>query len=161
MAAACSTADLYDEHTTMVKVLTPMFRNYGGIAAFHGEIATVKVYEDNKLVREALDNDGKGKVLVIDGGGSLRTALVGDKLAQLALDNRWAGIIVNGCIRDAADVRKIAVGVRALNTNPARPTKNGTGEVRIPVSFGGVTMTPGEHIYADEDGILVSKIRLM
>jgi regulator of ribonuclease activity A len=144
----------------MVKVLTPMFRSYGGIAAFHGEIATVKVFEDNKLVREALDTDGKGKVLVIDGGGSLKAALVGDKLAQLALDNRWAGIIINGCIRDAAEIRKIAIGIRALNTNPARPSKNGTGEVRIPVSFGGVTMTPGEHIYADEDGVLVSKIRL-
>jgi regulator of ribonuclease activity A len=160
MAVACRTADLYDEHATMVKVLTPMFRSYGGVAAFHGEIATVKVYEDNKLVRETLDNDGKGKVLVIDGGGSLRTALIGDKLAQLALDNHWAGIIVNGCIRDTSAIKKIALGIRALNANPARPTKTGSGEVRIPVSFGGVTMTPGEHIYADEDGILVSKIKL-
>jgi regulator of ribonuclease activity A len=144
----------------MVKVLTPMFRSYGGAAAFHGEIATVKVFEDNKLVRDALSHDGKGKVLVVDGGGSLRTALVGDKLAQLALENNWSGIIVNGCIRDSADVKKMPIGIRALNTNPTRPAKNGTGEVRIPVSFGGVTMTPGEHIYADEDGIMVAKTRL-
>jgi regulator of ribonuclease activity A len=144
----------------MVKVLTPMLRNYGGVAAFHGEIATVKVYEDNKLVRETLDHDGKGKVLVIDGSGSLRCALIGDKMAQLALDNHWSGIIVNGCIRDSVEVKKIAIGIRALNTNPIRSAKNGTGEVRIPVSFGGVTMTPGEHVYADEDGIMVSKIRL-
>jgi regulator of ribonuclease activity A len=156
----CKTADLCDEHTTMVKVLTPMFQSYGGVAAFHGEIATVKVYEDNKLVREALSRDGKGKVLVIDGGGSLRCALIGDKIAQLALDNHWSGIIVNGCIRDSVEVGEIAIGIRALNTNPIRSAKNGTGEVRIPVSFGGVTMTPGEHVYVDEDGIVVSKIRL-
>jgi regulator of ribonuclease activity A len=156
----CKTADLCDEHTTMVKVLTPIFRSYGGLTAFHGEIATVKVYEDNKLVREALDHDGKGKVLVIDGGGSLRCALIGDKMAQLALGNHWAGIIVNGCIRDSVELEEIAIGIRALNTNPIRSAKNGTGEVRIPVSFGGVTMTPGEHIYADADGIAVSKIRL-
>lgn len=156
----CKTADLCDDHTTMVSVLTPMFRNYGGVTAFHGEIATVRVLEDNKLVRDALSHDGKGKVLVIDGGGSLRTALVGDKLAQLACDNHWAGIIVNSCIRDSAAIGKIAVGVQALNTNPTRPAKNGTGESRVPVSFGGVTMKPGEHIYADEDGILVAKLRL-
>lgn len=157
----CKTADLCDEHTSMVKVLMPMFRSYGGIAAFHGEIATVKVYEDNKLVRDALSHDGKGKVLVIDGGGSLRTALVGDKLARLACDNHWSGMIVNGCIRDAAEIREIAIGVYALNTNPTRPAKNGAGETRVAVSFGGVNMAPGEHIYADEDGILVASLRLI
>jgi regulator of ribonuclease activity A len=156
----CKTADLFDEHSSLIKVLTPMFRSYGGLSAFHGEIATVKVFEDNKLVRDALSHDGKGKVLVIDGGGSLRMALVGGKLAQLAFDNKWAGIIVHGCIRDSVEVQKIAIGVFALNTCPARPAKNGTGESRIPVSFAGVTMTPGEHVYADEDGIVIAKLRL-
>jgi regulator of ribonuclease activity A len=156
----CRTADLFDDHSTSVKVLTPMFKSYGGVAAFHGEIATVKVLEDNKLVRDALSHDGSGKVLVIDGGGSLKTALVGDKVAQLACDNHWAGLVINGCIRDSADIKNIAIGIRALNTNPTRPAKNGTGESRVPVTFGGVTMTPGEYIYVDEDGVMTSPLRL-
>ena len=156
----CKTADLYDEHSTSVKVLTPMFQRYGGVAAFHGEIATVKVLEDNKLVRDALSHDGSGKVLVVDGGGSLKTALVGDKGAQLACDNHWAGIVVYGCIRDSVDIKSIAIGIRALNTNPTRPAKEGKGQAKIPVTFAGVTMTPGEYIYVDEDGILVSPLRL-
>jgi regulator of ribonuclease activity A len=154
------TADLCDEFGERLRVVTPMFRHFGGVAAFHGEIATVKVFEDNKLVRAALSQDGTGRVLVIDGGGSLRTALVGDRIAELACDNHWAGIVVNGCIRDSVEIGKIAIGVRALDTNPTRPARDGSGETTVPVSFGGVIFVPGEYLYADEDGVLVAATRL-
>jgi regulator of ribonuclease activity A len=155
-----NTADLYDEFGERLRVVAPMFRHFGAMAAFHGEIATVKVFEDNKLVRAALSQDGTGRVLVIDGGGSLRTALVGDRIAQLAYDNHWAGIVVNGCIRDSVEIGNIAIGIRALGTNPARPAKDGSGEGMVPVSFGGVIFVPGEYLYADEDGVVVAATRL-
>jgi len=157
---AVRTADLCDEHGDRLRVVAPMFRDFGGVAAFHGRIATVKVFEDNLLVRAALSRDGTGSVLVIDGGGSLRTALVGDQIARLACDNRWAGIVINGCIRDSVEIGRIAIGVRALGTNPARPAKTGAGEAMVPVSFGGVIFVPGEHLYADEDGVVVAASRL-
>jgi regulator of ribonuclease activity A len=150
------TADLCDEHERDLQVAEPMFRRFGGKPAFAGRIATVKVHEDNKLVRSAIEKNGAGNVLVIDGGGSLRSALVGDKIAQLAADNKWEGLIVYGCIRDSAEMSNIALGVVALATNPVRPKKNGFGETEIAVRFAGVTFNPGEYIYADEDGIVVS-----
>ena len=154
------TADLCDEFGDRLRVVAPMFRRFGGLPAFHGGIATVKVFEDNLLVRTALSQEGRGRVLVIDGGGSLRTALVGDKIAQLACDNQWAGIVVNGCIRDSVEIARISIGIRALDTNPTRPAKNGTGEAMQPVSFGGVIFVPGEYLYADEDGVVVAAARL-
>lgn len=154
------TTDLCDAHEGKLRVLTPMFRSYGRNVAFSGQIATVKVHEDNVLVRQALSQDGKGKVLVVDGGGSMRCALVGDQLAELAHTNGWRGVIVYGCIRDSAAINGIAIGVRALNTNPLKSVKKGAGDSNVPVSFGGVTFSPGHYLYADEDGIVVSETPL-
>ena len=139
-----------------LRVVAPMFQHYGGRSSFSGEIVTLKIFEDNSLVREAFAENGKGKVLVIDGGGSLRCALVGDQLAILAQKNGWEGAIVYGCIRDSADINGIDIGVRALNTHPQKSIKKGVGDRNINVTFGGVTFVPGEFVYADEDGVIVS-----
>jgi regulator of ribonuclease activity A len=129
-----------------------MFQHYGGRSAFSGQIVTLKLFEDNTLVREVLAEDGKGKVLVIDGGGSMRCALVGDQLAILAHKNAWEGIVVYGCIRDSEDISRIDLGLRALNTHPLKSIKKGVGDRDLAVSFGGVTFRPGEWIYVDGDG---------
>lgn len=155
------TADLLDDNESKlrdesVRVVTPMFHPYGGQSTFSGEIVTLKVFEDNSLVRAALAEDGAGKVLVIDGGGSLRCALVGDQLAILAHQKRWKGIVVYGCIRDSHDIGEIKIGVRALATHPLKSIKKGVGERDLPVSFGGVTFRPGDWIYVDDDGLVVS-----
>lgn len=154
------TPDLCDEFESelgrSLRVVAPMFKRYGGRAAFSGRIATLKLFEDNSLVRTAFAEDGKGKVLVIDGGGSLRCALVGDQLAILAQKNGWEGVVVYGCIRDSVDIGGIDIGVRALDTHPQKSIKRNIGERDLAVTFGGVTFHPGEHLYADEDGILVS-----
>lgn len=154
---AFATADLYDANEDNVQVALPMFADFGGRLVFSGTISTVKVHEDNTLVRKALEEDGAGRVLVIDGGESLRCALVGDMLAELGRDNGWNGIIVSGCIRDVAVIATIDIGVKAIGTNPRKSVKLNTGQRDIPVSFAGVTFTPGEYLYADEDGILLSK----
>lgn len=154
------TPDLCDEFEaelgTSVRVVAPMFQRYGGRAIFAGQIVTLKIFEDNSLVREVFAESGAGKVLVIDGGGSLRCALVGDQLAILARKNGWAGVVVYGCIRDSGDIAGIDIGIRALNTHPQKSIKKGIGDRDIAVTFGGVTFNPGEYIYVDEDGILVS-----
>ena len=150
------TADLCDEHERDLQVAEPVFRHFGGKRVFAGRIVTVKVHEDNKLVRGELEKNGAGNVLVVDGGGSLRSALVGDKIAQLAVDNRWEGLIVYGCIRDSAEMSNIALGVIALASNPVRPKKNGFGEAGIAVRFAGVVFNPGHYVYADEDGIVAA-----
>ena len=155
------TPDLCDQFEadlgTSVRVVAPMFRRYGGRNAFSGRIATLKLFEDNSLVRTAFGEDGKGKVLVIDGGGSLRCALVGDQLAILAQKNGWEGVIVYGCIRDSGDINGIDIGVRALDTHPQKSIKKNVGDRDLAVTFGGVTFRPGEYLYADEDGVLVSE----
>jgi regulator of ribonuclease activity A len=156
-----ATADLCDRHedalrTGTLRVLTPMFRSFGGHAAFHGRIATLKLFEDNSHVRKTLAQAGDGRVLVIDGGGSLRRALVGDQLAVLGVENGWTGIVVYGCIRDAAAIRAMNIGVLALATHPQKTDKKNVGEADVPVSFGGVTFHAGEWLYADDDGILVA-----
>ena len=115
-----ATADLFDSHGEELQVGSPIFRDYGGRRIFCGAIATVKVFEDNTLVRGLLQQPGEGRVLVVDGGGSLRCALVGDQLAQMAIDNGWSGLVVYGCIRDAAVIAKLDIGLKALNTNPAQ-----------------------------------------
>lgn len=155
------TTDLCDAHEGKVEALAPMFRSYGQNIAFSGKIATVKVHEDNVLVRQALSQNGAGQVLVVDGGGSMRCALVGDQLAQLAADNGWQGIVVYGCIRDSAVIARIPIGVRALNTNPLKSVKKGAGDSDVPVRFGGVSLIPGHYLYADEDGIVVSNMPLI
>ncbi|MFV0370131.1 MAG: ribonuclease E activity regulator RraA [Azonexus sp.] len=154
------TPDLCDHYENelgkQVRVVAPMFQRYGRRPAFAGQIVTLKIFEDNTLVREIFNEAGHGKVLVIDGGGSLRCALVGDQLAILAQKNGWEGVVVYGCIRDSADIDGIDIGVRALNTHPQKTVKKGIGERNLAVTFGGVTFHPGEWLYADEDGVLVA-----
>lgn len=159
------TPDLCDQYEAelgkTVRVLAPMFKRYGARTAFSGEIVTLKIFEDNTLVREIFNEPGQGKVLVIDGGGSLRCALVGDQLAILANKNGWEGVVVYGCIRDSGDINGIDIGVRALDTHPQKTVKKGVGDRHLPLNFGGVTFHPGEYLYADEDGILVSSKPLL
>ncbi len=155
------TADLCDAHEATLQVVAPMFSSYGGRPAFGGPITTLKLFEDNSLVRTALGEPGQGRVLVIDGGGSMRCAVVGDQLAQLAVDNGWAGIVAYGCIRDSKAIGGMDVGVFALGTHPKKTVKRNTGERDIPVTFGGVTFTPGHYVYADEDGVVVSPTALL
>ncbi len=150
------TTDLCDAHEDRIRVVAPMFRSYGGKGAFHGPITTLKLFEDNSFVRKSLEQSGEGRVLVIDGGGSMRRALVGDQLAELGVTNGWSGIIVYGCIRDSVAISQIAIGVFALATHPLKTLKRNVGEIDIPLSFGGVTFTPGEWLYADQDGVIVS-----
>ena len=151
-----ATADLYDEHGEKLQIATPMFNDYGGNHKFCGPVSTVSVFEDNSLVRAALEEPGEGRVLVVDGGASLNCALVGDMLAELGKENGWVGIIVNGCIRDSAVIANIDIGVRALNTNPRKSVKKGIGERDVSVDFADVIISPGDYIYADEDGIVIS-----
>ena len=154
------TPDLCDQFEselgTAVRVVAPMFKRYGGRQTFSGQIVTLKLFEDNSLVRTAFAENGKGKVLVIDGGGSMRCALVGDQLAILAHKNGWEGVVVYGCIRDSGDINGIDIGVRALGTHPQKSIKKNVGDRDLAVTFGGITFNPGEHLYADEDGVLVS-----
>jgi regulator of ribonuclease activity A len=150
------TADLCDEFEQSVEVAEPLFHDYGGTASFRGKIVTIKVFEDNVLVREALETDGQQRVLVVDGEGSTRCALVGDRLALLAHDNGWARIVINGCIRDSAEIAEIPVGVKALHAVPRKSGKEGAGERDVLVHFAGITFTPGHCLYADPDGIIIT-----
>lgn len=150
------TADLCDEFEQSVGTAEPLLRDYGGTTSFYGSLVTVKVFEDNVLVRETLETDGQRRVLVVDGGGSTRCALLGDRLALLAHDNGWAGIVVNGCIRDSVEIAGIRVGVKALHAVPKKSGKKGIGERDVPVRFAGITFTPGHYLYADQDGVIVS-----
>ncbi|MDQ2998953.1 MAG: ribonuclease E activity regulator RraA [Chloroflexota bacterium] len=151
------TVDLCDQYADKLQVATPIFRDYGGKLAFCGPISTVQVHEDNVLVRAALEEPGNGRVLVVDGGGSLRCALVGDQLAALGLGNGWAGVVINGCIRDITALAGLPFGVKALATNPLRSAKRGMGARDIQVVFAGLTCTPEHYLYADEDGIIVAE----
>ena len=155
-----STADLHDTHESKVRVANVLMQSYGQKARFSGPIATVKCFEDNSLVRAALEEPGNGRVLVVDGGGSIRCALVGDKLAALALNNGWTGLVVHGCIRDAAVIATLNTGIKALGTNPRRSVKQGQGERDIPLAFTDTIFMPGHWLYADEDGILLSSAEL-
>lgn len=155
-----ATADLYDEYEESLQIAKPIFNNYGGNIRFSGSTSTVKVFEDNSLVRSALEEKGQGRVLVVDGGASLNCALLGDMLAELGIKNGWAGIIVNGCIRDSAMISKMSIGLKALNTNPRKSIKKGVGERDLIVSFADVTIKLGDYIYADEDGIVIANNKL-
>ncbi len=155
------TADLSDEHSAALLVAEDLFNHYGKKTKFHGEIVTVKVFEDNVLVKAELEKDGTGKVLVVDGGGSLRCALMGDNVASLLEKNNWSGALIFGAIRDSADIDAMNVGVRALGTHPFKSVKKGQGEMNVPVHFAGVVFKPGNFIYADEDGIIVSEKKLL
>jgi regulator of ribonuclease activity A len=157
---AFATPDLCDEFGAEVRVAEPMFRDFGGVERFAGSIATLRVFEDNGLVRQALEMPGGGRVLVIDGGGSLRTALVGGNLAALAHRNGWSGLVVYGCIRDTAEIARTPLGVKALGAVPRRSTRAGAGERSVPVAFAGVTFASGAWLYADRDGIVVADRKL-
>jgi regulator of ribonuclease activity A len=153
------TPDLCDRYGDRVAVAEPLFRDFGGRPAFAGEIETLRVFEDNALVRRVLERDGRGRVLVVDGGGSRRCALVGGRLASLAAGNGWSGIVVNGCVRDLAEIRAAPVGVKALAACPRASSKTGKGEQGVPLTFAGVTFTPGQYVWGDEDGLVVGEGR--
>ena len=155
------TTDLCDANEGKVRAVAPMFRSFGGKTRFAGPIRTLKVFEDNALVRSTLETAGNGAVLVVDAGGSMRCAMVGDQLALLGVKNNWAGVIVYGCIRDSGPIAGMQIGVFALGTHPMKSVKKGAGDVDIPVTFGGVTFTPGQYLYADEDGVIVSERPLL
>jgi regulator of ribonuclease activity A len=156
---AWTTPDLCDAYPGLA-VAEPIFRDYGGRRSFAGPVLTLRVQDDNTLVRATLETPGEGRVLVVDGGGSMRCALLGDRLAELAVTNGWAGVIVHGCIRDSTLVAAMDIGVKALATHPRRSGKGGGGERAVAVTFAGVTFAPGEWCYADADGIVVAPGRL-
>lgn len=152
-----STADLYDEHGEALASVSLQFQDLGGSTRFTGPVRTIRCHEDNGLVKSTLNSPGNGAVLVVDGGGSLSTALMGDMIAEAAVHNGWAGVVIHGPIRDRAAVAKLPLGVKALGSNPRKSAKASVGEVDVPVEFGGVTFRPGAVLYADEDGILVER----
>ncbi|QAU35013.1 ribonuclease E activity regulator RraA [Janthinobacterium sp. 17J80-10] len=160
--ATCDICDANEDKLAggTLAVLPPVFKSFGKRPAFAGPARTLKVFEDNVLVRAALETPGEGHVLVIDGGGSLRCALVGGNLGVLAEKNGWAGILVNGCIRDSEEINGCDIGVRALATHPQRSIRKGVGDKDLQVSIAGVTVKPGDWIYADADGVLVSAAKL-
>ena len=151
-----STPDLCDAHEGAVRVLSPIFNNYGGVSVFYGKAVTIKCFEDNSVVKELVSQPGEGQVIVMDGGGSLRRAILGDMLAEKAAENGWAGLIINGCIRDVDEIGKTNLGVKALNIHPMKTEKRGIGDLNVPVQIAGQMIRPGEWIYADNNGVLVS-----
>jgi regulator of ribonuclease activity A len=155
-----STCDLCDEFEGLVQVAEPLLGHFGGRQAFCGEIVTLKCPEDNSLVRELVASDGRGKVLVVDGFGSVRRSLLGDQLAAKAVANRWEGIVINGAVRDVAALEELDLGVMALAPIPLKTDKKGVGERGAVVKFAGVTFTPGHYLYADENGLIVAAKRL-
>jgi regulator of ribonuclease activity A len=157
MTTVVPTADVCDREGTLAVVAEPVFRDYGGRVSFAGPAATVRVLDDNLLVRRHLESPGAGRVLIVDGAGSLRSALLGDNLGQLAVDNGWAGVIVFGCVRDADGLAKLPIGIKALATHPARSAKDGTGELDVAVTVAGITIAPGAFVTADADGVVITR----
>ena len=154
------TADLWDEYKDTLQIALPLFKDYGGKKQFHGNIRTLRLYQDNKLVSETVRTPGEGNILVIDGGASLRCALLGDRLAKIALDNGWAGVVISGCVRDTVVMSGMEIGVKAMASNPRRAGKEGGGQRDVPVYFADVSFVPGHYLYADADGIAVSEKKL-
>lgn len=154
------TTDICDRHPASVSICEPIFTSYGRVQSFSGPISTVWVFEDNVLVRQALEDLPAGTVLVVDGDKSRRCALFGDRLASIAATRGLAGIIINGCVRDSLELSEIYVGVLALATHPMRSKKEGRGRRDVPVEFGGVTWTPGHYVYADGDGVVLAGEKL-
>jgi len=149
------TADLVDEIGPGVRSCDTQFRQFGRLSQFAGSIVTVRCFEDNALLKSVLSEPGDGRVLMVDGGGSLHTALVGDVIAELGRSNGWSGLIVFGAVRDAAVLRTLDIGIKALGTNPRKSTKTGAGKRDIPVALGGVEFTPGDVAFSDDDGIVI------
>ena len=151
-----STPDLCDQYPELVQVLEPMLSNFGGREQFWGQIVTVKCFEDNSVVKQLVGTAGEGRVIVVDAGGSLRRACLGDMLAEQASQNGWAGLVIYGCIRDIDQIMATDIGVQALGVHPMKTERKGIGEQNIAVSFGGVTFHPGEYLYADNNGVIVA-----
>ena len=155
-----TTCDISDKLHPDVQYLEPVYKIYGAKTSFSGRIVTVKCYEDNSLVEQALNGNGKESVLIIDAGGSMNCAMFGDKRAADAINNEWEGIIVHGLIRDSVAINGMEIGIRALGVYPLKSIKNGVGDSNLIVNFSGVTFTPGNYLYADEDGVIVVKEKL-
>lgn len=151
-----STPDLCDQYPHLVRVVEPIFSNYGGRERFWGPIVTVKCFEDNSKVKQLLGTPGLGRVLVVDAGGSMRRACLGDMLAEQGVANGWSGILMYGCIRDVDDIMVLDIGVQALGVHPMKTDKKDIGEIDVAVTFAGVTFNPGDYCYADNNGIIVS-----
>lgn len=152
---AIPTADLVDQYGAELRVCDAQFRQFGGRRLFAGRVRTVSCHEDNALLRDLVQTPGAGTVLVVDGGGSLRTALVGDMIAGYAARNGWTGLVVHGAVRDSAALAGIDLGIQALGTNPRKSAKAGLGAIDVPVTFGGITFQPGDVLHADDDGIVL------
>jgi regulator of ribonuclease activity A len=149
-----STSDLFDAHPEAVSCET-QFRQFGRTHTFSGPISTVRCHEDNVLLRARVSEPGEGRVLVVDGGGSFRCALLGDNIAGIAVANGWAGIVLHGCVRDVAALAELPIGIKALGTNPRPSGKSGDGDLDVPVTFGGAEFSPGALLHADDDGVIV------
>ena len=152
-----ATADLWDERGDELQACSVQLRHYGGRTTFSGVISTVRCHRDNALVKAALAEPGEGRVLVVDGQGSLESALMGDLIAASAVAQGWSGVVINGAVRDVVALRDLPLGALALGSNPRKSAKDGVGERDVTVTFGGVDFVPGEHLWADEDGILVTR----
>ncbi|MFM7395731.1 MAG: ribonuclease E activity regulator RraA [Gammaproteobacteria bacterium] len=151
-----SICDLLDDHGDNARVMQPIFRDFGGRSKFHGQVTTIRCFEDNALLKATLGTPGAGRVMVVDGGGSLERALFGDKLSALLLENGWSGIVINGAVRDVEVIKTMPIAVRGLAVCPRQPRKEGKGERDVVVSFAGVTLSPGDWLYADENGAILS-----
>jgi regulator of ribonuclease activity A len=160
MNAAYSVPDICDDFFDEITVLKPLFTDYGGKSKFSGEIVTIKCFEDNSLVRDAVKTEGRGRVLVVDGGGSLRHALLGDLLAAAAAENGWQGLLIYGCVRDVEILETIDLGVKALNCYPVKTEKRGEGRRDVNVSFAGARIQPGQFLYSDINGVVVASRKL-
>jgi regulator of ribonuclease activity A len=155
-----TTPDICDEFSSAIQVLEPLFTEFGGAGKFCGEVVTIKCFEDNSLVKQTLGGNGQDKVLVVDGGGSLRCALLGDMLGAMAEQNGWQGVLINGCVRDVEMLKTMAIGVRALGCHPVKSVKLNKGQLNVPLRFAGASIKPGQYLYADENGVVVAASRL-
>jgi len=151
-----SVPDICDDFIDEIVVLEPLFSDYGGKDKFSGEIVTIKCFEDNSLVRDAVRSAGRGRVIVVDGGASLRHALLGDLLAAKAAENGWQGLLINGCVRDVEILETIDLGVKALDSHPVKTEKRGEGQLDVPVALAGARIRPGQYLYADANGIVIA-----
>lgn len=156
-----NTNDLCDDFPEQVSVLAPIFQNFGGVERFSGQVETVKCFEDNSRVKELLATPGNGRVLVVDGGASMRHALIGDMIAENAVENGWSGIVIQGCCRDVHELKKMTFGVRAMNSIPIKSVRKGAGDKGLDIEVAGVTISPKMWLYADETGIIVSREALL
>lgn len=154
------TADLCDDFIDELEVCELPLHSYGKVKRFSGPISTVRVFEDNVLVKEALQTIPEGNILVVDGGGSRRCALMGDMLGEIAQERKLAGVIINGCVRDSAELGGMGIGILAIGTNPRKSIKQGKGDRDVPLTFGGIDWHPGDYAYCDEDGVVISKKKL-